>query len=296
MVLAAVLCGAMEAPAQTLVRDTVSGDFILRFTWDDSVQVEARIEAADQVEPTLDATVDSSGRGWAYRYVVRNAPAAKRAISFLQFPCPLQDSLRRFEAPRHRVARSGKSGATPVCEFMIALTEEDRLWPGDTLAGLAVFSAYLPGIVEARVNAATRSFELDADIYEVLPEEIRELIERAQGEEYETGGGKRVWVVAPVHSAAALKDTAAVALIDADRVASCERLQWIRDQRVCSVLGTQLAVARRAVRNGNRAMAVSALDRFIAVLTTHRGRAVNNNAFSLLATTARFVRSQMSDQ
>ena len=293
--LAAMVCGAMDATAQELVRDTVSGDYILRFPWADSV-VEARIEAGDQVEPTLDAIVDSSGRAWAYRYVLRNAPSAKRAIGYLQFPCPRHDSLRRFQAPRHRVARAQTSGTTVMCEFIIALSNELRVWPGDTLAGLVVFSAYLPGIVEARVNAATRSFELDGEIYEVLPEKVRELIEQAHGEDYETGGGKRVSVVAPLRSAAALEDPAAVALIEADRAASCERLQWIRDQAVCSTLATQLAVARRAVQNGNRTAAASALDRFIAVLTGPRGRAVNNSAYSLLATNARFVRSHISAQ
>ena len=290
--LAAMPCGAMNAAAQTLVRDTVSGDYVLRFPWADSV-VEVGIEAGDQVEPTLDGTVDSNGRTWAYRYVLRNAPSAKRAIGYLQFPCPSQDSLR-FQAPRHRVARAQASGSTVMCEFIIALSEEDRVWPGDSLAGLVVFSAYLPGIVEARVNAATRSFELDGEIYEVLPSNIRELIEQAQGEDYETGGGKRVSVVAPLRSAAALKDPAAVALIEADRAASCERLQWIRDQAVCSTLATQLAVARRAVQNGNPTAAASALDRFIAVLTAHRGRAVNHNAYSVLATNARFIRSHMA--
>lgn len=288
-------CGAMDATAQTLVRDPVSGDYILKFPWADSV-VEARIEAGDQVKPTLDATVDSSGRAWAYRYVLRNAPSAKRAIEFLQFPCPRQDSLRRFQAPRHRVARSTASGTMVMCEFIIAASDEHRVWPGDTLAGLAVFSAYLPGIVEARVNAATRSFELDGEIYEVLPDEVRQLIEQAHGGDYETGGGKRVSVVAPLRSAAALKAPAAVALIEADRAASCERLQWIRDQAVCSTLATQLAVARRAVQSGNRPAAASALDRFIAVLAAHRGRAVTINAYSVLATNARFLRSHIAAQ
>ena len=291
--LAALLCGAADVTAQTLVRDTVSGDYILRFPWADSV-VEVPIEAGDQVEPTLEAIVESNGRAWVYRYVLRNAPGAKRAIQYLQFPCPPQDSLRRFEAPRHRVARSQTSGPRVMCEFMIALSEEHRLWPGDTLAGLTVFSAYLPGIVEARVNAATRSFELDGEIYEVLPSEIRELIERAHGEDYVTGGGKRVAVVAPLRSGPALKEPGAVALIEADRAVSCGHLQWIRDQAVCSALATQLAVASRAVQNGNRTAAISALDRFIAVLNAYRGKAVNHNAYSVLATNARLVRSHMA--
>jgi hypothetical protein len=53
-------------------------------------------------------------------------------------------------------------------------------------------------------------------------------------------------------------------------------------------------VARSAVQNGNPIAAASALDRFIAVLITHRGRAVTNNAYSLLATNARFVRSHLA--
>jgi hypothetical protein len=299
MVLAAMLCGAMDATAQTLVRDTVSGDYILRFTWNDSVQVEARIEAADQVEPTLDAIVDSSGRAWAYRYVVQNAASAKRAIAYLQFPCPPQDSLRRFEVPRRRVGRSHTDGTTFVCEFVIASTEEDEIRPGDSVGGLVAFSAYLPGIVEARVYAVVQSPNFGrVEIHEDVPwlPQVEELIERAQGVDYETGGGKRLSVVAPLRSATALKDPAAVALIEADRAASCERLQWISDQAVCSTLATQLAVARRAVQNGNRTAAASALDRFLAVLTAHRGRAVNNSAYSLLATNAGFVRTHISAQ
>lgn len=294
-VLAVMPCGAIDATAQTLVRDTVSGDYILRFTWQDSVQVEERIEAADQVEPTLDAIVDSSGRGWVYRYVLRNAPTAKRGISHLEFPCPPQDSLRRFEAPRHRLGRTNGFGTTFLCEFLIALSGELRVFPGDSLAGLVAFSAYLPGIVEARSYAAVPSPEFErVEIHEDLPPKVEELIEQAQGWDYETGGGKSHSVVAPLRSAAALDDPAAVALIEADRAASCERLQWIRDQGVCSTLATQLAIARRAAQNGNRTAAASALDRFIAVLTAHRGRAVNNNAYSVLATNARFVRSRIA--
>ena len=291
--LAAMLCGAIDATAQTLVRDTVSGDYVLRFPWADSV-VEVGIEAGDQVEPTFDATVESSGRAWAYRYVLRNAPSAKRAIGYLQFPCPPQDSLRRFEAPRHRVARSQAFGGSVMCEFIIALSEEHRVWPGDTLAGFDAFSVYLPGIVEVSVNGAIRSVALDEEVWEIPG--IRGLVERANGEDYETGGGKRISVVAPVRSAAALEDPAALALIEADRAASCERLQWIRDESVCSTLATQLAVARRAVQNGNRTAAGSALDRFIAVLTAHRGKAVDRNAYSLLATNARFARSHIAAQ
>lgn len=293
LTLALVTVVTSSAPGQTLTRDPVSGDFILRFTHD-TITVETIVEAADQVSPALDVRLDSIGGTLRYAYLVRNATSARRAIHTVHIPCMQSDTLQ-FSAPPGRAVWARISDSTYVCEVAVASSEEDLLGPGQMADSLSVQSVRFPGIVTAKAYGLVNGAELGSSVtYEDLSPDVVRLLEQAQAVAYETGGGKAVFAVAPARLRGEFADPiAGLGLIDADRNRACTDLQWITSPSVCSTLGSQLTAARTAAQTSNWQAARAAIDAFLAELQIHRGSAVSENAYALLVTNARVVRSSM---
>jgi hypothetical protein len=130
-------------------------------------------------------------------------------------------------------------------------------------------------------------------VEDLSPDVVR-LLDQAQGFSYDTGGGKAVFAVAPARSRGEFADPlAGLGLIEADRSRACSDLQWITSPSVCSTLAGRLTAARTAAQNSNWVGARAEIDAFLAELQTHRGNSVSENAYALLVTNARVVRSLM---
>lgn len=282
--------------AQSLVRDPATGDYRLSFTVFDTLVINAVVEAADQLEPTVDVVISRAPSGWRYQYTLRNAPSAKRAVSTLQIPCSRTDASMTLAAPRHRVGRRVESEGVSICEYFIALSEEFRVQPGQSLDSLVITSAYLPAIAVAKVHAAVKSPEFEyGEAHEALTPDVEKLIEQAQGEGFSTGGGKSISVVAPSQNPAGIADPhIALGVLEANRAEVCaQELRWITSELVCGRVRDGTSAARKAALQGAWTLVRQHLDTILSELNANLGASVNGNAHALLTTNARFIRDRL---
>jgi hypothetical protein len=293
---ALILAAVVPAPAQSLVRDRATGDYRLTFTVFDTLVINAVVEAADQVEPAVDAVITQVPSGLRYHYTLRNAPSAKRAISTLQMPCSRTDSSMKLAAPRHRVGRRVESDGVSICEYFIALSSEYNLRPGQSLDSLVIVSTYLPTITLAKVHATVRSPEFEySEAHEALTAEVERLIERAQGEGYLTGGGKSLAVVSPSRNPASMTDPIqGLGVLEAHRAEVClPGRRWITSAQVCESLRHHISAGRNAALQGAWTRARQHLEAVLSELSANLGGSVSGNAHALLGTNARFIRDRL---
>lgn len=293
---ALIVATVATVQAQSLVRDPATGDYTLTFTVFDTLVINAVVEAGDQVEPALDVVVSQVPTGWRYRYTLRNAASAKRAVRTLQIPCSRTDPSMTLAAPPYRLGERVESEGVSICEYVIALSEEFRVEPGQSLDSLVITSAHLPAIAVAKVHAAVKSPEFEyGEAHEALTPEVRQLIKRAQGEGYSTGGGKSLSVVSPSRNPASMTDPhAALGVLQADRADVCiHHLRWITSATVCGSLGNRISAADEAVLQSAWTLARQHLDAILAELDANLGTSVNGNAHALLSTNARFIRDRL---
>lgn len=298
---ALTLVAVATAQAQSLVRDPATGDYTLTFTVFDTLVINAVVEAGDQVAPAVDVAISQVPSGWRYQYTLRNASSAKRGVRTLQIPCSRTDPSMTLAAPRYRLGRRVESEGVSVCEYFIALSEEFRVQPGQSLDSLVIVSAHLPAIAIAKVHAAVKSPEFEyGEAHEALTPEVEQLIERAQGEGFSTGGGKSISVVSPSRNPASMTNTIqALGVLQGDRADVCNSgiggLHWITSSLVCGSLGQHISAAEDAARQSAWTVVRQRLDAILSELDAALGVSVNANAYAFLSTNVRFVRAGLPD-
>lgn len=293
---ALIVAAVATAQAQSLVRDPATGDYTLNFTVFDTLVINAVVEASDQVQPAVDVVISQVPSGWRYQYTLHNAASAKRPVRTLHIPCSRTDPSMTLAAPRHRVGRRVESEGVSICRFVIALSSELRLQPGQSLDSLVIVSAHLPAIAIAKVHAAVKSPRFQyGEAHEALIPEVDQLIEKAQGEGYSTGGGKSISVVSPSRDPASMTDPhTALGVLEANRAEVCiPALRWITSALVCESLRNRISAGRDAVLQGAWTLARQHLDAILSELNANLGVSVNGNAHALLSTNARFIRDRL---
>jgi hypothetical protein len=287
----ALLCTALLAPAagaQTVTRDPGTGDYRLTYTDLDGQTYTVVVEAADKVDPRLEATVEPAGDGWRYRYSLANRPTerARSPILAWSMPCPVADATLRLSAPPAVDAMVlSRRGA---CDFGVI---GEGLAPGAAVDGLVVESAWLPAIVEARVVGAP-DFVAWPSVEGAVPEAAYRLADEIQGG---TGGWYAVPVVGPGRDPAAPPEDALDGLLE-ELAAGCD-LAWITSDAVCHSLRVKLSAARDALARSDVAAARGQLRSVLAELDaqhgTEPGKHVGDPAHAVLGINVRQLLSRL---
>lgn len=267
---------AGSACAQTLARDPASGNYRLTFG-----SYTVTIESLDRVAPKLALAVAPAGAALAYTYTLHHqqVPTARTPIVSLDVPCGGVESVA---APLEWNGWLREDAS--LCSFMYR-----RSWlePGQTVTGLAVRSAHLPGIVEARVMGDA---ETPAWPTEDVPEAVYKLAETVNGRD---GGWFRLKAVGPVRDRSSLGSPATgIAWLLSDLREACDA-GWISARGVCASLREKLDNARKSLDRVNRPAARGHLDAFLQELEAQRGKHVDDNAYTLLKVIAEETRRRL---
>lgn len=279
--LALLLVGAVSAPAQTLKRDSATGNYHLTYTDFEGKTHTVVVEARDRVAPALFVALESSPSATVYRYELRHliSPRAKTPIFAIRVPCGQTASVSA--PPSWNAVRRGEDS---FCRFS---GRGVRLKPGESVQGLNITTPLLPTIGEVRVIGSAQGVVWAS---EDVPDEAARLSHTVDGRD---GGWYALPAVVPGRHASALS-TPVVGLnwLAADLAQAC-KLEWIASAGVCNGLRAKLANARTSVDGRNLQAARGMLDAFLKELSAQRGKHVDENAFALLEVIAQETRRRL---
>ena len=281
IVFALLLVGAVTASAQTVKRDSATGNWRLTYTDGEGKTHTVVVEARDLVAPALFVALESSQGASVYRYELRHliSPRAKTPIFAIRVPCGQSASVSA--PPSWNAVRRGDDS---LCRFS---GRGVRLKPGDSVKGLNITSPLLPAVGEVRVLGSGQGVVWAS---EDVPDEAARLSHSVDGRD---GGWYTLPAVVPRRPASALS-TPVVGLdwLSADLSKACT-LKWISSAGVCNALRVKLANARTSVDARNLQAARGMLDAFLKELGAQRGKHVDQNAFALLKAIAEETRRRL---
>jgi hypothetical protein len=160
-----------------------------------------------------------------------------------------------------------------VCRFNAP--RRGVLDPGDSVTGLGIASAWLPGIASVTFRGLGGFDSIPTA--ENTPDSVHALVRWVHGT------GRTLAMVLPVRPPQTVADgrTALMAVIS-DLATTCAESQWIDDTGICRSLQAKLTAASAALSREQFPTSRNQLSAFRAELDAQRGKHVNENAYFLL--------------
>lgn len=133
-----VLSATDPAHCQTLVRDPVSGDYVLTYTDLGGTPHTVHLEARDRVRPEIIVQVTNDSSSITYRYTLTNQPGSPQPIMIMDVPCPRGDVDLTVTSPpawQGEVEFQDTLGSAVPCEFLF---REAPLAGGEVVSDLVI--------------------------------------------------------------------------------------------------------------------------------------------------------------